>query len=347
VTQSTVDDLIRREAGSREIVLSGIRATGELHYGNYFGAMKQFVEFAKGDNLCLFFIADWHTLTTCREPEVVRPNTLRIAMAYLAMGLDPNRAIMYGQSSVPEIAELAMYLSMLQNHAPLISMQSVEDMITKSTENNPFTLGKLTYPVLMAADILGPKSTVVPVGPDQVVNVELAADLARKFNNRFRSVFTIPTHHISETTVPGLDGEKMGKSANNWVSLLDSEEGILRKYQRDGVTDLARITKNIPGTPANCKAVFPLHEILLADKPEELGKVVTECSTAARGCVDCKRELARNLFIELAPFRERWAKLSEKPDFVREVLHYGGLKAREIITPTVAEVRECMGIFPN
>ncbi|KKT16983.1 MAG: Tryptophanyl-tRNA synthetase [Parcubacteria group bacterium GW2011_GWB1_43_6] len=169
-----------------ETVLSGIRATGRLHFGNFLGAVQNFVRFQQNGNTCLYFVADWHTLTTLDDPEELRRNLLEIVTDYLAAGLDPEKSVIYAQSSVPEIAELALYLSMLQPLGELQTIPTFKELVRKFPEM--VSLGLITYPVLMAADILGPRATLVPVGEDQVPNVELARNLAKRFNNRLISI---------------------------------------------------------------------------------------------------------------------------------------------------------------
>ncbi len=196
----------------------------------------------------------------------------------------------------------------------------------------------------MAADILGPRATLIPVGKDQEANVEVAASLAKKFNGQFGNTFTIPKAGTMSIKVPGLSGGKMSKSdEHSNVSLHDTFEEILQKYLKFGVTDPGRISKNAPGKPEDCVSVYPVHK-LLCDQ-EDFAKVTSECSAGTRSCVDCKRELATRIDSLFAPFREKRRELASKQGYVREVLHYGGLKAREIIQPTLAEVREKLGII--
>ncbi len=344
VTNSTIEYLVSRDRTAREVVLSGIRATGRLHLGNFMGAVQQFVEYDTGDNLCLYFIADWHTLTTCQEPEKIRTNSVAIAMDYLAAGLNPERAIIYAQSDVPELAELALYLAMIQPKNSLERLPTLKDIVRGGQD---MSLGHLHYPVLMAADILGPKATLVPVGSDQVPHIELARDIATRFNSLFGQTFVMPRAGIKTIKVPGLRGEKMGKSDDTAsITLDDSFETINAKYQRFGVTDPGRTTRTAPGNPDNCASVYPVFRLLLEkDDTQTLNVVSTECQAGTRGCRECKAELAGRINDLITPFRERRTKLAENEKFVREVLHFGGVKAREIIRPTLLEVRERMGII--
>jgi tryptophanyl-tRNA synthetase len=342
VTNTTVEYLASRDRSSREIILSGIRATGALHLGIYLGAIRQFVEYELRDNLCMYFIADWHTLTTCHDPRKVSLDTLAVAMDYLAAGLNPERSIIYAQSSVPETAELALCLSMIQSKNRLEDLPTVKNMI-RSGET--MSMGHLQYPVLMAADILGPKATLVPVGSDQIPNVELVRDLAEKFNRQFGQTFTIPRMGLRTIKIPGFRGEKMGEPpTESGISLQDRLEDISDKYARFGITDTGRKTRNDPGNPNNCVSVYPVYKVLRENKPDALQIVEKECLSGTRGCRECKLELAREIDELISPFRERRTKLMNQQKYVEEILHYGGMKAREIVRHTLEEVREKMGI---
>ncbi len=342
ITNSVIQYLTSRERSAREIVLSGIRATGELHLGNYLGAVRQFVEYEAGDNLCMYFIADWHTLTTCQNPQEISVNSIAVATDYLAAGLNPERSIIYTQSSVPEIAELALYLSMFQSKNQLEDLPTLKNLVRGGSF---VSMGHLYYPVLMAADILGPLATVIPVGSDQVPNVELAISLAKKFNALFGQTFVIPRIGCHTAKVPSFTGDKMEKSENApSVSLSDSLETISGKYLRYGVTDTGKRVKNDPGNPDNCQSVYPVYKILRENDPVALSTVEKECRSGVRGCRECKLELAKDIDTLIQPFRDRRKALLQNKKYVEEVLHFGGMKAREIIQPTVREVREKLGI---
>ena len=343
VTNDTIEYLASRDRTAREIVLSGIRATGGLHLGHYLGAIRQFVEYEAGDNLCMYFIADWHTLTTCQNPREISTNSIAIATDYLAAGLNPERSIIYAQSSVPEIAELALYLAMFQSKNQLEDMPTLKDLVRAGSF---ISIGHLYYPVLMAADILGPKATVIPVGRDQVPNVELAIGIAKKFNELFGHTFVVPKIGLRTIKVPGLTGDKMGKSEKESSILLDDSVELIRdKYYRHGVTDDGRKTRHDPGNPDNCASVYPVFKILREANPSALDDVNQKCRSGVRGCKECKLELAKDIAAFIQPFKERKRELVHKKKFVEEVLHFGGMKAREIIQPTVWEVREKLGII--
>lgn len=326
-----------------ETVLSGIRATGRLHFGNLLGAVNNFVRFQQTGNTCLYFIADWHTLTTLQDPEELRGNLIEIVKDYLAAGLDPEKSVIYAQSSVPEIAELCLYLSMIQPVGDLMRIPTYKDLIRKNPDN--VNLGLLTYPVLMAADILGPKATLVPVGSDQVPNVELAQQLARKFNNRFGETFVDPRMMEQMVKVPGLDGDKMGKSeADNAIDLNMPIEVVRQRYLTKGITDEQRKRSADPGDPYNrCKSVYPVHELITVGEAESR-EIAKACISASIGCVECKHRLVDSIAKILEPFQEKRAKLADRTDYIREVLHEGGKKARAIIAETTTQVRDKMGI---
>lgn len=326
-----------------EIVLSGIRATGKLHFGNFLGAVQNFVKFQKSGNTCLYFIADLHTLTTLQNPEELRGNLVEIVKDYLAAGLDPEKSIIYAQSSVPEITELCLYLGMLQPLGDLERIPTFKDLIRKNPDN--VSLGLVTYPVLMAADILGPKATLVPVGEDQVPNVELARALATRFNNRFGDTFVIPDMMKQMIKVPGLDGSKMGKSeADNAIDISSPRSVILERYLKRGVTDPERKRASDFGDPYNrCRSVYPVHELVTAGE-FETRTIANACRTAQIGCSECKHRLVDSIANMLEPFQGARAELADKDDFVKEVIHEGGKKARAMIQETIADVRDKMGI---
>jgi len=326
-----------------DTVLSGIRATGKLHFGNFLGAVQNFVKFQQKENVCLYFIADFHTLTTLRNPEELRGNLIEIVKDYLAAGLDPEQSIIYTQSSVPEIAELCLYLSMVQPLGELERVPTFKELIRKNPDN--VNLGLVTYPVLMAADILGPRATLVPVGEDQVPNVEMAQSIARKFNNRFGETFIVPAMMTQMLKVPGLDGAKMGKSeSDNSIDINAPITEIRERYLRRGITDPQRLRTSDPGDPYNrCQSVYPVHELVTIGETDNRA-IANACMNAQIGCVGCKQKLVDNIARVLEPFQETRAKLAAKNDYVKDVLHEGGKKARTLIKPTVEVVRDRMGM---
>ena len=268
-------------------ILSGIRATGRLHFGNYLGAVQNFVDFQNSENECYYFVADWHTLTTLKETDHLQSNLLEMVKDYIAAGLDPEKSTIYAQSSVPEIAELSLYLGMIQPFGDLKRTPTFKDLVRKHPDN--VNLGTFSYPVLMAADILGPQANLVPVGEDQVPNVEMARELARRFNKTFGDVFEIPDMLENMVKVPGLDGEKMGKSeADNAIDINSDMAVIEKRYRSRGITDTQRIKASDPGNPLErCKSVYPVHELVSPSEPTSRS-IAKSCEGGTLSCNDCK-----------------------------------------------------------
>ncbi len=349
----------------RKIILSGIRPTGILHLGNYLGAMRYFVELAKDPkNFCMFFIANQHAQTTAMNPAAaaeMQKELLGIVLDFIACGLDPNadNVLLYAQSSVPETSELAWILSCVATVSELMGMHHfAEKREALRTGSDSATTGLLTYPVLMAADILGPNAHLVPVGADQQEHVEVTRSLARRFNNRFNvEHFRVP--ELLEgpgVRVPGLRGQgKMGKSEpKGTLSLHDSPELIGEKIKRadkrlpDNLatgekSEEPRIADR-PGQPDKCR-VFQLHTLTRRTPEEELGTRIG-CETGTLRCGDCKLFLAEQIVSMLTPIQERRKELNARGGEVlaREILHEHGKRARAIIAPHVLATKELTGI---
>jgi len=326
-----------------QIVLSGVRATGRLHLGNYIGAMRNFVALQEQpDHKCYFFIADYHTLTTAPDPKDLHTHLPGIAAGFIAAGLDPERSTIYAQSSVPEVAELALILSMVAPVNQLLSLPTYREKAEQHAEN--VNMGLLNYPILMAADILGPKATLVPVGEDQLKHIELARDLARRFNNRYGQTFEIPEAMLEEAVrVPGLDGSgKMGKSDDNTIDLLDSGQSLWDKI-RVGVTDTARQRRTDPGDPDICP-MFGIHRLITAGS--KLPQITQGCRSATMGCIDCKKILHQEIDSLLSDYRDRYTTITNRPQDITEILYEGGKKARRVFRATVLQARDAMGL-PN
>lgn len=323
----------------KKIIVSGIRPTGKLHLGNYLGAMKIFAELQENYN-CFFFAADYHSLTTETNPDNLRTSLPEIIADYLASGLDPEKCTIFAQSSVPEIPELALLLSMIQPAGELQRLPTFREKAEKQTEGA--NAGLLLYPVLMAADILVQKAHLVPVGKDQLPHIYLTQDLAKRFNERFGLTFPMPeVYEGKPIKVPGLDGtEKMGKSEGNTINLTDKPETINQKIAV-AVTDTARKRRTDPGNPFICN-LFAIHELI------SLGKTVEEikkgCQTAEIGCIECKKILSDGIIELLKPFQVKREEITAKTGLVKEVLYEGGLKARKTAKKTLEEVRDKMGI---
>ncbi|HEY4508009.1 MAG TPA: tryptophan--tRNA ligase [Candidatus Paceibacterota bacterium] len=328
----------------QKIILSGIRASGRLHLGNYLGAVRRFVQYQfEVDTKCLFFVADLHALTTPGDRKAMRQGTIEIVRDYLAAGIDPNKSSIYVQSSVPEIAELSLLLSMLQPVGDLQNTPSFKEKVKKYPQS--VNLGLLSYPVLMAADILAPRATHVPVGPDQVAHLELAAGLAKRLNRLAggeSNVVPIPRTLANQQMVPGLRGGKMGKSdADDAVPITASRDEVARLYAR-AATDPGRTHRGSTGKPENCMAVYPIHQ-LLTDEPR-LAEVTAVCRDGSRSCVECKAEAAERIADVLEPFQERRHELEQNDDFVLDVLSNGAKLARERASETLRFVRAAFGV---
>lgn len=331
----------------KEVVLSGIRATGKLHIGNYLGAIKQFVELAKDDTKrCFYFIANLHTLTTRQDPQQMQIDLRNIVLDFLACGLDAEAATIYAQSSVPEICELSWLLACLTPVNELMNMHHFrEKRDNLANEGVSANAGLLTYPVLMAADILAPHGKWIPVGEDQEAHVFMARDVAKRFNSRFGETFPMPeVLHSSALRVPGLGADgKMGKSdPDHTINLDETLEEVGRKF-RIAVTDPQRKRRIDPGNPQVCN-IFKFHELLSTD--DQVSEIINGCKTAEIGCVDCKKIVIDHVNAILAPINERREEILAKQgmDYIDEVIHQGGLTARAVIAPHVAEAKEKMGV---
>jgi len=321
-------------------VFSGIQPSGELHIGNYLGAVQNWVKL-QYERDCLFCIVDLHAITQPYEPGTLGPLTVDMAVSLLAAGLDPARCIVFVQSHVAEHTELNWLLTTI---TPLGELERQTQFKDKSQRQESIPAGLLAYPVLQAADVLLYKASLVPVGEDQVQHLELMREIARRWNARFGAdFFPEPQPLLTRTRrVLGLDGKaKMSKSLGNTVGLFDSPETIWEKL-RPAATDPARKTRKDPGTPEICN-IFTLHQGF--SPPATVEEVAVKCRTAGWGCLDCKRVLADNMIAALAPMRERAEALRREPASLLERLRDGAGKARALARRTVAEVRDRMGFL--
>lgn len=330
--------------------MSGMRPTGRLHLGHYFGALSNWIKF-QGQYQSFFSIVDWHALTTkFQNTREVEPNIWEIALDWLCVGIDPEVATVYVQSAVPEIAELHLLLSMFTPHNWVEREPTLKDMVKmldsdESAAKEKVTYGLLGYPVLMASDILTFKGELVPVGKDQESHLEFARDVARRFNN-FYNVDFFPEPKPEFTTTPllkGVDGQKMGKSFNNDIKIADTEEDTIAKVKK-AITDRTRIAKSDPGHTNLCEVPWPLYQIFASDKAL-LEKVKGDCESAAIGCVDCKVQLAGLINEYFRPMREKRKALAADPDQVRKIIAHGNQKARKVASQTLHDVREIMGMI--
>lgn len=326
-----------------EVILSGMRPTGNLHLGNYFGALKNFVSLQDLYS-CYFFIADYHLLTTHPNPEDLHQNVKTILCQYLACGLDPEKATIYVQSSVPEVAELYMFLNM---NAYVGELQRVAAFKEKVRQNpNNVNAGLLTYPTLMAADILLHRATKVPVGKDQQQHLEMTRDYAERFNKMYKTdYFPMPTaFNFGDDLmkVPSLDGNgKMSKSYGEKATVyLTDEPNVLKKKIMSAKTDSGPVEKNSV-KPQEIENLFLLMK--LVTKPE----IIQQYEDAYNDCSirygDMKKQLAQDMEEFVSPIRERIKELSADTDYLSKVVRLGSEKARESASKTIKDVREIIG----
>ena len=326
-----------------EIVLSGIRPTGNLHLGNYFGAVKNFVKMQE-ENICFFFIADYHSLTTHPTPADLHGNVKQVLIEYLAVGLDPEKATLYIQSDLPEIAELYLFLNMNAYMGELERVTTFKDKARKQPEN--VNAGLLTYPSLMAADIIIHKANKVPVGKDQEQHLEMTRTFARRFNRMYQEdFFPIPTaYNFGEdlVKVPGLDGSgKMGKSEGegNAVFLADDPATIRKKVMR-ALTDAGPTVPN-QQKPDYIENLFSLMK--LVSKPDAISFFDEQYNNCAIRYGDMKKQLAEDIIVFTEPVRQRIIELSNDPVYLSKVARMGAEKAHESARKTINEVREIIG----
>lgn len=327
-----------------DTVLSGIRSTGNLHLGNYFGAVKNFVKM-QHNNRCFFFVADYHSLTTHPTPENLHNNIRTVLSEYIAAGLDPEVATLYIQSDVPEISELYLLLNMNAYVGELERTTTFKEKIRKQPEN--INAGLLTYPVLMCADIIIHNADKVPVGKDQEQNLEMARKFAKRFNHIYGvEYFTLPEPYNfgSELVkVPGLDGTgKMGKSEGNGIYLSDEPDAIRKKVMR-AVTDRGPEQPNSPMTEPVANLFYLLELLSAPDTVEHFRSAYNDCSIRYG---DLKKQLAEDMIAFTTPIRERIQEIYNDTDYLRRVVKTGAEKARESASKTVREVREIIGYRP-
>ncbi|HPF62910.1 MAG: tryptophan--tRNA ligase [Gemmatimonadales bacterium] len=325
-------------------VFSGIQPSGEMHIGNWLGAIRNYVALQDGND-CLYCVVDQHAITGTYDAATLASRTREMAISLLAAGVDPDRAVLFVQSHVPEHTTLAWLLATI---APLGELERMTQYKDKSSRFESIPTGLLTYPVLMAADILLYRAEKVPVGDDQVQHLELTRELARRWNAAFAGeapVFPEPQPILSPARrIVGLDGQaKMSKSLGNTIGVMESPEAIWQKL-RPAVTDPARVTKSDPGTPEICN-LYALHRHF--SPPETVEEVATNCRTAGWGCIDCKKVLAANMTATLAPLRERGLELASRPGEVADILASGADAARRQARETMATVTERMGFLPE
>lgn len=322
-------------------IFSGIQPSGELHIGNYLGAIKNWAAL-QHQYESFFCIVDYHAITAPYEPAVLKRRTREMASSVIAAGVDPGACTLFIQSAVPEHTELAWIFNTV---TPLGELERQTQFKDKSSRQESINAGILNYPVLQAADILLYKANLVPVGEDQVQHLELSREISRRWNAAFSptsAFFPEPQPLLTPTRrIMGLDGKsKMSKSLGNTVGLLEDPTDVWEKL-RPAVTDPARVRRTDPGTPEVCN-IYQLHR---AFSPlETVEHVAIQCRTAGWGCIDCKKVLHGSMEIELSPIRERAAEISANPSMLDQALGDGAARARSVARATMDETREMMGL---
>jgi tryptophanyl-tRNA synthetase len=321
-------------------VFSGIQPSGELHLGNYLGAIRNWVTLQE-TYFCYFCIVDYHAITQDYDPRALAQRTVEMATDLLACGVDPERAVLFVQSHVPEHTELCWVLNTVAQFGDLSRMTQFKDKSLKQADN--INVGLFDYPVLQCADILLYKAQAVPVGADQVQHIEFARRIARGFNKRWGKVFPEPAELLSSTPkILGLDGAaKMSKSLGNTIALTATDAQIRKSLAR-AATDPARERREDPGDPEKCN-VYTLHGFFSDE--ERKAWVRQGCTTAGIGCLDCKTALADNVIEHLGAYRERRAALVADEGRVREILAAGAVRARKTAQVTMEQVRKKIGLW--
>ncbi|MDD4635693.1 MAG: tryptophan--tRNA ligase [Dehalococcoidales bacterium] len=319
-------------------IFSGMRPTGRLHIGNYLGALQNWVNM-QDEFDCVYSVVDIDALTSLEDTSELVRLTHEMVLDIMAAGIEPQKSTLFVQSHVPEVTELNTYLSMVTPLSWLLRVPTFKEKVKLQPQNVNY--GLVGYPVLMAADILLYKAELVPVGQDQMPHLELAREIVRRFNTRFKPVFPEPEGRLTNfPVVQGLDGEKMSKQTGNLIELAITAEETTKKIM-SAITDPSRKFRSDPGNPDICN-VYRLHGYFNANEIEEIAH---KCRDASIGCVDCKKRLAEKMNHELAPIRERRRELEQNPELVRQVLEEGAEKARIIANKTMVDVRQAMGLY--
>ena len=316
-------------------ILSGVQPTGKLHLGNYFGAVRQHIAL-QDEAECFYFIADYHSLTTIHDSKALSENTRDVALDYLALGLDPEKAVFFRQSDVPEVTELAWIFSTVTNMGLLERAVSYKEKIDRGIDAS---VGLFFYPVLMAADILIYRSHLVPVGKDQVQHIEITQDIAGKFNRTYGDVFPIPDYRLDkESKVLGTDGQKMSKSYGNTIEIF-AEGNALKKTVMSIVTDSTPV--EAPKDPEKCN-VFALYSLFATD--EEKAALAARYRAGGFGYGESKKMLLEKINEHFAAARAKRKELAAQPERVEAILRQGAERARAEARKTMALVRKAVGM---
>lgn len=333
---------------TKKRIVSGMRSTGKLHLGHYFGVLTNWVKL-QNEYDAFYFIADWHALTTkFNDTANLKDHVTDVALDWLCCGINPDKSTIYLQSLVPETAQLHIYLSMITPQNWVERDPTLKDMCkilrTQGAGDNSISYGLLGYPVLMTADIITFNADYVPVGVDQVAHIEISRDIIRRFNNLYKiEYFKEPEPLL--TNIPllkGVDGNKMGKSFNNDIKISDDPDTTEKKIMKS-ITDRSRIRRDDPGHPEECEVAFGYWKIFGTE--EEVKQIENDCKCAKLGCADCKRCLAKKVNEFLAPMREKRIELAKNPDTIKEILHEGSKKARVEAKKVLEGAKEAIGMF--
>ncbi|MBP1749371.1 MAG: trpS [Deltaproteobacteria bacterium] len=321
-------------------IFSGIQPTGEIHLGNYVGAIRNWV-YLQDEYDCIFSVVDYHAITIEYPIDEMARRTVETGLILLACGLSPEKSKIFVQSHVPEHTELAWIFNTVTPIGEVERMTQFKDKAKQHRGN--INMGLMDYPVLQAADILLYKAGYVPVGEDQVQHIELSREVARKFNSRFGQVFPEPEELLSlAPRILGVDGQaKMSKSLGNFIGVLEEEGNVWEKL-RTAVTDVNRVRRTDPGDPNICN-IYTIHRAFSDNSL--LIEIDKGCTSAGIGCIDCKKMLFENLKKELAPIREKARELASNIDYVKDVLRQGAAACKEIADVTMNEVRRVMGLY--
>ncbi len=329
-------------------IVSGMRSTGKLHFGHYLGVIQNWVKLQR-EYESFFFVADWHALTTKYDNTAnLKQDVVDVVIDWLACGIDPEVSTIYVQSLVPEIAELNIYLSMITPQNWVERDPTLKDMAkilrTKEGANSQVSYGLLGYPVLMSADIMMFNAEAVPVGIDQVAHLEFTRDVARRFNNIYKTDFFKEAKPLLNecSLICGLDGNKMGKSFGNDIKISDTEDVTTKKIMT-AITDRSRLRKTDLGHPDQCEVAYKYWQIF--GTPEQVETVKSECEQGLRGCADCKRQLAAVINERFAPIREKRRYYEEHPQEVAKIITEGSARARAEAQKTLKEVRKLVGMY--
>ncbi len=329
-------------------IMSGMRPTGKLHLGHYMGVISNWINL-QNEYDCYFSVADWHALTTGYDKtEQLKENVLNVVIDWLACGIDPKKATIFVQSTIPEIAELNIYLGMVTPQNWVERDPTLKDMAkilkNKEGQNSQIGFGLMGYPVLMSADIMAVNAHYVPVGIDQVAHVELTRDMVRRFNNIYHTDYFIePQPKLNKCSLLcGVDGAKMGKSFNNDIKISDDEETTQKRIMQC-ITDRSRARKDDPGHPDKCEVAFKYWQIFGTE--DELKNVEEECKAGKRGCADCKRQLAAKVNEYFKDIRDKRKYYENHLEEVKLILDEGTEKSRAISKKVLEDVRNIIGMY--